>query len=184
MMLAYPLIVYLGLSRWSTRTVSLVLLGVLLPTALVRLRRVGARALRGLILAPLAMVACLALGVVLNASGFVLVVPVAANVVLLAAFGVTLRRGAVPMIERFARLKEPVLPLPKLRWCRQWTIVWCVFFAFNGAMALVLALVARLEAWTVYNGFVAYVLIGLLVAIEWVARRVLFDRPNAVQRPS
>ncbi|HTE06153.1 MAG TPA: hypothetical protein VK824_08155 [Planctomycetota bacterium] len=183
LLVAYPVLVHFGVTHGSPRLVALVLLGVLLPVVLLRWRRPDAAAMRGLALIPLVTVAALGLGAVLDAGGFVLAVPVAVNALLLLAFGATLRRGAVPMIERFARLQEPGLPAPKCRWCRQWTVAWCAFFALNGAIALVLALAAPLAWWTVYNGLLAYVLMGLLFATEWIGRRLRFGLPGDALGP-
>ncbi len=182
LMIAYPMLVYLGMTRWSSRTVALGLLCVLLPVAAVRMQHGGAGALRGLALIPLVTVAALVLGAVLDARGLLLVVPVAVNVLLLATFGSTLRRGSVPMIERFARLADPGLSPPKMRWCRAWTVVWCAFFLLNGATALVLALAASLSWWTLYTGLLAYVLMGLLFTAEWLGRRRRFGRSRRAAR--
>jgi len=174
LLLAYPLLVYYGLTHWSSRVVALALLCVLVPVLLTRLRRVDPAARRGLLALPLVTAAALLLGFLLDQSGFVLAVPVAINALLLLSFGATLRRGRVPMIEGFARVHRPLLSEARLRWCRQWTVVWCAFFAVNGGIALVLALTAPLASWTLYNGLLAYVLMGLLLAAEWIARRVRF----------
>ncbi len=186
LLVTYPLVVYFGLARFSTRTVALVLLVALAPLVVHRLRRLDGRALRSLAWAPVATIACLAAGALLGASGFVLLVPVGVNGVLLVTFATTLRSGSVPMIERFARLQEPELSEPKRRWCRGWTLVWVAFFAANGATALVLTLTASLAAWTTYNGLIAYLLIGVLVASEWIGRRIRFGRltaPHDAGRP-
>jgi uncharacterized membrane protein len=74
------------------------------------------------------------------------------------------------IIERMARLKEPNLPETGVRYTRKVTIVWCVFFTLNGLVALFTAFWTSNETWLFYNGFLAYVLIGLLVVIEWIVR--------------
>jgi uncharacterized membrane protein len=181
LLIAYPVLVYYGLTHWSPRFVAFALLCVLVPFAFARLRRVDAAALRGLAAIPMVTALSLLLGFALDASGFVLAVPVAINAALLLVFGSTLRCGRLPMIERFARLHEKDLSEAKVRWCRQWTVVWCGFFVVNGGTALVLAVAAPLAAWTVYNGLVAYLLMGLLFATEWIARRLRF--PDEAPRP-
>src|SRR6185436_7648546 len=52
--------------------------------------------------------------------------------------------------------------------------IWCLFFALNGSTALLLALAAPLAWWTLYNGLIAYLLIGALFATEWILRRRRF----------
>ena len=183
LLIAYPALVYYGLTHWSSRIVALVLLCVFVAVTLVRLRRVDAASLRTLAPIPLVTAVSLFLGFALDASGFVLAVPVAINAALLLAFGSTLRRSRVPMVERFARLHEPELSEAKVRWCRQWTVTWCVFFVVNGCIALVLALAAPLASWTVYNGLVVYFFMGLLFTTEWIARRLRFHGRSEVPRP-
>lgn len=179
---AYPLLVYHGLTSWSPRVVSLVLLAVLGPLFLFRARRLDRGTVRGLAVVPAVTVLALGAGAALDAAGCVLVVPVAISTVLLIAFGSTLRDGAVPMIERFARLQESDLSPDQRTWCRQWTWIWCGFFVVNGGVAAALALLAPLRWWTVYNGLVAYGLIGLLFATEWLLRRRRFPRAGAPAR--
>ena len=65
------------------------------------------------------------------------------------------------MIERFARIHEPNLPTraDQLYSPRDTGLVH--FFFANGAIALVTALWASPAAWTLYNGLIAYVMMGL-----------------------
>jgi uncharacterized membrane protein len=74
------------------------------------------------------------------------------------------------MIERFARIHEPNLPTRVVSYTRRVTQVWCIFFAANGAVALMTALWASPATWTLYNGLIAYVMMGLLFAGEYVVR--------------
>lgn len=172
---AYPLAVYGGLTRWTPRTVALGLLVLLAPSLVSRLRRLDRGAVRSVAAVPLLTAALLGTAAALNAAGFVLAIPVVVNGALLASFAVTLR-GPTPMIERFARLQEPDLRPEEVRWCRVWTRIWCGFFAINGGTALALALWAPLSWWTLYNGLVAYGLIGTLFAVEYVMRKLRFAR--------
>lgn len=179
-LVAYPVFVWLGLSGLgrdtSPRLIAVALLAVVAPAAFLRLRRSGKSSLRGLAAVPLTTVAVLTAAAVLDATGWMLAVPVAINAVLLLSFSATLRRGAVPMVERFARLQEPVLTVEQTAWCRSWTSIWCVFFVLNGAAAAALAWLAPLDWWALYNGLLAYVLIGALLLGEWLLRRRRFPR--------
>jgi uncharacterized membrane protein len=87
------------------------------------------------------------------------------------------------MIERIARIREPNLPDAAVRYTRIVTEVWCLFFVLN-AVALYTALAADIEVWALYNGVIAYVLMGLLFAGEYlVRRRVQRGHPSAVDLP-
>jgi uncharacterized membrane protein len=74
------------------------------------------------------------------------------------------------IVERFARRRDPDLPPQSVTYARHVTQVWCVFFALNGTVALVTALWASAATWSLYNGFVAYLLMGLLFAGEYGMR--------------
>jgi len=99
--------------------------------------------------------------------------PVIVNATL---FGVFAHSLIVPptAIERIARMRDPHLPVAAIGYTRHVTQVWCGFFAVNGAIALYTTLYASSALWSFYNGFLAYIFIGLLFAGEyWVRRRVI-----------
>jgi uncharacterized membrane protein len=77
----------------------------------------------------------------------------------------------MPLVERLARLREPDLPPRAIRWTRRVTQIWCLFFIFNGSVALVTCLINNLLWWTWWNGLVSYLLMGLLMASEWLLRQ-------------
>lgn len=96
--------------------------------------------------------------------------PVLMNGALLALFAYSLVAPPT-IVERFARVQEPDLPLQAIAYARRVTQVWCVFFVINGCVALLTALYASSALWWLYNGFIAYVLIGLLFVGEYCVRR-------------
>ena len=75
------------------------------------------------------------------------------------------------IIEQLARRHEANFPPAAVGYTRRVTQVWCLFFAINGAVALYTALFASLAQWSFYNGFLAYLLMGILFAGEYCARR-------------
>jgi uncharacterized membrane protein len=85
------------------------------------------------------------------------------------------------MVERIARLHQPDLPTDATPYLRNVTRVWIAFFVFNGAAGLATALWASREVWSLYNGGIAYVLIGLLFAAEWLWRRRMLARKSPAQ---
>lgn len=96
--------------------------------------------------------------------------PVLVNLSFLAVFAYSLGTP-VSMIERLARLREPDLPPEAVHYTRRVTEIWCVFFVFNGGVSLATAVWAPEAVWSLYNGVIAYCLMGLLFAGEWLARR-------------
>jgi len=74
------------------------------------------------------------------------------------------------VIEQLARLKEPDLPPSGVVYTRKVTKIWCGFFVVNGAIAT--GTVYHGDGiWTLYNGFISYLLMGLLFAGEWLFRQ-------------
>jgi uncharacterized membrane protein len=105
--------------------------------------------------------------------------PSLVNLGLLIAFGATLVRGP-SMIEKFARLGNPDLPPGAVRYTRRVTQVWCGFFVLNGAFSAYTALYWSRASWSLYNGAIAYGLIGMLLVAE-VIWRYLVVLPRAAR---
>ncbi|MES2324271.1 MAG: hypothetical protein V4633_18600 [Pseudomonadota bacterium] len=95
--------------------------------------------------------------------------PVLVNAALLAAFAYSLA-SPMSMVERFARMSEPNLPPAAVAYTRTVTKVWCGFFVANGLAALGTALWATPDVWSLYNGVIAYLLMGVLFAGEYLVR--------------
>lgn len=167
--LLYPFVVYFGMEKASPPVFALVLGAVWLVRAPSLLRQPGGRWMLG---ATLAYCAVLALS---GASVLLRWYPVLISALLLVAFGLSLIYGP-PFIERIARLREPDLPDAAVRYTRVVTQVWVAFFAFNGVMSAALTLWAPLAWWTLYNGLIAYAIMGALFALEWLARKPMRRR--------
>jgi uncharacterized membrane protein len=173
--LLYPLVILFGLRVAEPRYVALVLVICLL----LRRGRDAARLLVSLSRVELAVLAGLLLlagtTAVTNSELLLRLYPAAMNLGLLLLFCLSL---VFPpsMIERFARLGEPDLPDAAVRYTRHVTQVWCAFFVGNGAIAVYTALYAGRDAWALYNGFIAYLLMGALFGGEWLVRRIFVKR--------
>lgn len=172
---AYPLVVYFGLTALDARSLGLLLLAVMLPNLALRLRAAPPEARWAVLRVPLALAGLVGLGAALGEPRFFLALPVLINLTLLAGFAATLR-GPVSMVERFARMQEPELPEGGPAYCRRVTVAWCWFFAANAAVSAALAALAPTWWWTLYTGLLAYILIGLGFVAEFVARRRTFGR--------
>ena len=161
--LVYPLAIWFGEGRIEPRFLA----GLLLLTGLTRLPTLVVSHTGPLWLGGTMLLVILAIW--FNALLPLKFYPVFVNAALLSAFIYSL---IVPpsMIERFARLREPELPAAAIYYTRRVTQIWCVFFAINGAIALITALWASAALWTLYNGFIAYLLMGLLFAGEYGVR--------------
>ncbi|WP_233268219.1 hypothetical protein [Pantoea sp. BAV 3049] len=169
LMLAWPFVVWLAVSHPSWRWL-LPLVAVLFILRLMALGgRKGALSLVGKWLAVAGVALSLASWLLSNHQ-LLMWYPVVVNGLMLALFGGSLF-SAMPLVERLARLREPELPPRGVIWTRRVTQVWCLFFIFNGSIALVTCLINNLLWWTWWNGLVSYLLMGLLMAGEWLLRQ-------------
>lgn len=161
---AYPLAVYFGLQYLPPGYIALLLCVFLVARIIVTKQQVRA------------MILPLVVGIGLTVASFIakrndwlLYYPVVINISLLGLFSYSLINGP-SMIERLARIKEPELPDSAIVYLRTITKLWCGLFVFNGAMATYTALATSIEMWTLYNGLIAYLLIGMLLSGEWIYR--------------
>lgn len=120
----------------------------------------------------LAGIALVAISVLLRETSLLLYYPVAVNLLLFILFFSSLR-ARQSIVERLARLSEPYLPPAGVSYTRRVTQVWCIFFVFNGSLALYTCLNGDVGLWALYNGGISYLLIGLLMGIEWTVRKRL-----------
>src|SRR6187402_2914005 len=132
LLLLYPLLVYVGLQQLGPRALA----AILLAAALLRLvvAKVAGQALGNSSWLLLAAAAATGLTLVTGSVIGLKFYPVLVSAVLLGVFGFSLWRPP-SMIERFARLQQPDLPVQAIPYTRKVTWVWCGFFVVNGAIA-------------------------------------------------
>lgn len=173
-LLLYPLLVYMG-GRWlEPRYLGLIALSLFL--------------LRGVMVSrsKLMRLALLASGVLLafllwwlNSATLLLLVPAFINAAMAVVFGYSLvNPPTIPA--RIARRFEGELTPRVERYTTQVTRLWLALFCFNGTVAAITALGASRELWLLYNGVIAYVLVGLLFAGEYSYRQFVIKKHNAL----
>lgn len=162
--LLYPLAVYVGIRHFEPWTIAF-MLGALLAIKS-GVRTFGQRWSRLLWIA--AILYC-GLAIWRNDLITLRFYPVMVNSVMLAIFSWSLRFPP-SLVERLARLQHPDLPPEGILYTRRVTRIWCLFFLFNGSMALFTALWSSFELWSLYNGLITYVLMGALMASEYWVR--------------
>ena len=167
--LLYPLAIWLGHGRVEPRLLALLLvLAAATRLPALKLSRASRWWLAGALL--LAAVA-----IWNNALLPLKLYPVLVNLGMLTVFGYSLYAPPT-MIERMARLSDPALPAYAVAYTRRVTQVWCGFFVINGMLALLTAVWASAAIWSLYNGVLAYVLMGCLFAGEYLVRIVVRRR--------
>ena len=80
------------------------------------------------------------------------------------------------MIFRFATLMDKTIKGSSWerlveKYCFKVTLVWCVFFILNGTVAFYTAFFASDRVWSLYNGGISYVLMGILFTVEFFIRK-------------
>jgi uncharacterized membrane protein len=175
LLILYPVLVYLGLSYSKISAVAILLIVVSIGRLFVRRRGLDS-------LGP-ATIWISAGGIVLAGAGLLrgsveamLYYPTLVNLVLLIVFVHSLIYPPA-VITRLARLRKPDLPPAGVRYTRNVTVVWSVFFLLNGSASIFTAIWTTAETWTLYNGFIAYILMGALFGGEWLVRaRVMKEK--------
>jgi uncharacterized membrane protein len=165
---SYPFVVYFALGRVPTGALVLVALAL----AVGRLVAVRGSASASALLPPLAAVAIATAGLgVLSAEVAAKAYPVLMSLAFAAAFGLSLLKPP-SLVEVFAALsKSEPAPSPQARaYMRRVSVVWFGFLLANAAASAATALWAETWAWALYNGFLSYVLMGVLFAGEWLVR--------------
>jgi len=92
------------------------------------------------------------------------------NVMLAAVFGATLGRGRQPICTRFAEVVHGGLTAELVRYTRQVTLAWTLFFLTLSLASTLLFLFAPIEAWSVFANFLTLPLVLLMFAAEYLVR--------------
>jgi uncharacterized membrane protein len=162
--LLYPLAVYLGIQVTAPWKISATLLAMLL----IRFWLFPADKQWGRALIGVGALYCV-FAIWDNSELSLRFYPVGVNASLFLLFSVSLLYPP-PIIERLARLQHPNLSIQGVNYTRKVTQVWCVFFIINGLIAAGTALWANFFWWSLYNGCIAYGLMGLLMGTEYLIR--------------
>lgn len=162
----YPAAVYFGLQYLQPRLIALALAAMLL----LRLLLLRAGWSKPLLLVGLAYAG---FAIWSNQAIALRFYPALVNAMMLTVFAASLFYPPT-IVERLARLEQPDLPAQGVLYTRRVTQVWCGFFVVNGAIATVTALWSSFQVWSLYNGLIAYLLMGLLFVGEyWLRQRMM-----------
>jgi len=92
------------------------------------------------------------------------------NVMLAAVFGVTLARGRQALCTRFAEVVHGSLSPEEVRYSRQVTLAWTLFFLAISLISSVLFFFVSIEVWSVFANFLSFPLILLMFVVEYGIR--------------
>ncbi len=174
--MAYPYLIYIGIESGRVWVAPAIFAALFLRQSFLA-KNTQTRVLK----------ACLAIVLILGAYYLqtltAKVLPVFIQLMLMYFFGRTLfKNTGPPFVESFVRLQFPEFPAAIGQYCRQLTLVWTVFFALNAIIITVLALWGAEFWWSLYNGVLIYLLMGLLVIIEYIYRRIRFADLNILHK--
>ena len=164
-LLIYPVAVYLLLDRLGAGV-----LGILLVVLLaLRLNALTSILPRRAYLIAIAIALAGAVTVLGDSTLALKSYPTIISLLLLIVFGYTV---LVPpsMVARIAKLAGSQFTARTAAYTRAVTIVWCAFFAINAFVSAWISVSGSMEAWTFYNGFFAYLIMGSLFVTEWIVR--------------
>lgn len=169
----YPFLIFFGLNYLSPRFIALII-GFLFVLRFLLLKNTHSSKafprwfLIGLILIGLVISI---LGLSFNSHLFLMLYPVLINLLFLIVFLYSLIYPPT-IIERFATLThKKAFPKEALNYMKKITITWIIFFSLNGLIALYTVFFTSVKIWSLYNGFISYILIGLLFLIELLIRK-------------
>ena len=102
--------------------------------------------------------------------------PLLINSGLMTLFGLTLRRGSMPLVERLMRMEYSGAELPAalVRYARNLTRVWVGYFASIVLISLVLAVSAPLELWSLFANVLSYLFAIILFFAQYAWRALRY----------
>ena len=169
-LICYPLIIYLGLEALSLKALA----GIVLGLFVLRLVLLGGTKLKAIkqLGIPVAMtgVTLSAASLLFDSSQLLLMYPLLVSLCCLCTFAWSLIKPP-SMIECFARMADDDLPDEAIGYTRKVTYIWCLFFSVNSCIALYTIVNGDFELWTLYNGLISYLLMGILLGSEWLYRK-------------
>jgi len=89
-------------------------------------------------------------------------------------FAQSLLSGQTPLITRYASMLGDSLDERHLRYNRNLTSIWAVFFLLMTITSILLAIFTSLEAWSFFTYVLSYILLGSFFVIEFMYRKHYF----------
>lgn len=172
--LAYPFIIYFGLlnfTLWQIALVVAILAGLrafAFKSSNSQLAKIG-------FYGSLVLIFFAILSMLLNQNGWLKLYPIIISLMSFIVFFSSLFSDK-SMIQRFAEIREKDIDETKQLYMRQLTMIWCVFFVVNASVSAYTMFFLSFKQWTLYNGLVSYMIMGLLVIIELSYRYLVVKR--------
>jgi uncharacterized membrane protein len=163
--IAYPFLVYFGLRTLPPGLVALSLVALLVVRVAVGSRK-SARDFVPYLIAGVVVLILAVRSPVFGLKAY----PVLVSLGFAAAFAYSLMWPPT-IVERIARFQHPDLPLAVNSYLRKVTIAWLMFFIINATISAATAASGSLRLWTLYNGLISYLVMGVMFAGEFLIRQ-------------
>lgn len=95
------------------------------------------------------------------------------NLAMALLFGRTLLPANVPLCTRFAEMIEGPLSSPVVRYTRQITVAWTMFFVAIAGVSTLLFATASIVEWSTFANYLALPLVGAMFVAEYACRRIV-----------
>ncbi len=166
LMAVYPVLVYFGLAYLRPGVFGI----ALLVLVLMRMRSITKQQRRDMLI-PMVLLLFYSLTIAIsNNESLLRFYPVVMNLGMCYLFAKTLWQPPT-MIERLAAMRGvEISEEGRGGYVQRLTLVWCLFLMINAGIAAYTAVFSSLKTWAVYNGFLAYVFMGILLVGEIIFR--------------
>jgi uncharacterized membrane protein len=82
------------------------------------------------------------------------------------------------------KIKDKFPPAQFDRYCFRATLVWVIFFMFDGTIAVLTAFFASSRVWAIYNTGISYVIMGIIFAGEFIVIKIIEKKLDpAISKP-
>ncbi|APC97535.1 COG4648 family protein [Francisella frigiditurris] len=168
LIIVYPFVVFFSLEWFSIRYLSLLIVFIFF-LRLLTIKSFKKNNITWIILTLLGMFLAF-IGMISNNVIFIQLYPVLVSLSLLGVFTFSLFQPYSFITHIAMQISKEPLPSYVVKYTRKVTLVWCIFFGFNATISIITILTGSITLWTLYNGLLSYMLIGILISGEWILR--------------
>lgn len=176
--LLWPFIIFAALKSGRQDLILPAVALLMLLRALICLKKDGLSNKSPLIGSIAAILLC-ALSLALDSATLLFYYPLIVTLSFLGVFFSSLFREETVVARLAALTKKAPLTPEEISYTRKVTQAWCLFFVVNGSICFYTIQKGSLELWTLYNGLISYILMGLMFCGEFVIRKMAISRASA-----
>lgn len=162
----YPFLIFFGIKLLSLKYLGLLII-LIFSLRLIVLKNSIDKLWVGITMLGIVLVL---LAVFINNITFMLLYPVFISSILFGAFTYSLFQEKSIITKIAIKMSKTELPDYALTYTWYVTLAWCMFFVLNASIALFTVVYGSINVWSIYNGFISYILIGIFMASEIVVR--------------